>query len=396
MIATHKLKRWYLIHKWTSLICTAFLLLLCVTGLPLVFSDEINGWLEPHHYAVLPPDTPAANVDRMVEASRAMYPGQVVASLFIDDDEPQVMVWMVPSFEAMRNRPASMHPVRFDARTAQVLEASPVGVGQRRTFIDIMLDLHRGLFLDLPGELFLGLMALLFVIAIVSGVVLYGPFMKKLPFGTVREGRSERVKWLDLHNMLGIVVMAWTFVVGITGVMNELSTPLFGLWQRTDVQALLASYHGRTAAGQDKPSSVQAALETARHAVPGMNIISIAFPGNPFGSPYHYVLWSKGDSSLTSRLFTPVLVDASTGQLSAVVKMPWYLRALEVSRPLHFGDYGGMPLKILWAVLDLITIVVLGSGLYLWLARRRHQSERLTRIVMAHERQGLHEVVHES
>ena len=30
-----------------------------------------------------------------------------------------------------------------------------------------------------------------------------------------------------------------------------------------------------------------------------------------------------------------------------------------------------MPLKILWAILDIVTIVVLGSGLYLWLARRR-------------------------
>ena len=44
---------------------------------------------------------------------------------------------------------------------------------------------------------------------------------------------------------------------------------------------------------------------------------------------------------------------------------------LEISRPLHFGDYGGMPLKIIWVLLDVATIAVLGSGLYLWLARRR-------------------------
>jgi uncharacterized iron-regulated membrane protein len=38
---------------------------------------------------------------------------------------------------------------------------------------------------------------------------------------------------------------------------------------------------------------------------------------------------------------------------------------------LHFGDYGGMPLKIIWALLDLVTLMVLGSGLYLWTARLR-------------------------
>ena len=57
-----------------------------------------------------------------------------------------------------------------------------------------------------------------------------------------------------------------------------------------------------------------------------------------------------------------------------------------VSQPLHFGDYGGMPLKIIWALLDLATIVVLGSGLYLWLARNRRSSveERLAHIAAAH------------
>ena len=45
--------------------------------------------------------------------------------------------------------------------------------------------------------------------------------MKKLDFGTVRYNRSRRLKWLDLHNLLGIVIAAWLLVVGITGVMNE-------------------------------------------------------------------------------------------------------------------------------------------------------------------------------
>lgn len=78
---------------------------------------------------------------------------------------------------------------------------------------------------------------------------------------------------------------------------------------------------------------------------------------------------------MTSRLFSPVLVDAGSGKLDGVVSMPWYLRALELSRPLHFGDYGGLPLKIIWALLDLVTIFVLGSGLYLGLSRRSPSAE---------------------
>ena len=44
--------------------------------------------------------------------------------------------------------------------------------------------------------------------------------------------------------------------------------------------------------------------------------------------------------------------------------------------PLHFGDYGGLFLKVLWALLDIFTIIVLGSGVYLWLAKKRVGEKR--------------------
>jgi uncharacterized iron-regulated membrane protein len=46
------------------------------------------------------------------------------------------------------------------------------------------------------------------------------------------------------------------------------------------------------------------------------------------------------------------------------------MNALLLSQPLHFGDYGGVPMQWLWAALDVLTIIVLGSGLYLWLGKR--------------------------
>ena len=37
---TRSLRRWGFVHKWTSLICTLFMLLLCITGLPLIFHER--------------------------------------------------------------------------------------------------------------------------------------------------------------------------------------------------------------------------------------------------------------------------------------------------------------------------------------------------------------------
>lgn len=370
------IKSWSIVHRWTSLVCTLFLLVICLTGLPLLFSQEIDHWLHPIHYAVLPADAPRANLDDLVRASKRIYPGRIVTDIFVDDGEPQVVVGLAPSWAALKADPRSGQFVRFDARTGRVLETSKPAAEQDTTFMDIALRLHMDLFTGLPGELFMAVMAFLFVVAIVSGVVLYAPFTRKLDFGEIRTLRGRRVRWLDTHNLLGVTTFAWAFVVGTTGVMNELSTPLFALWQRTDIAAMVAPWQGKKPPAQGELSSVQAAFETARQALPSMIVVSVTYPGGELGSPHHFLLFAKGRTPLTSRLFSPVLIDARSGDLTSIVRMPWYLRALEVSRPLHFGDYGGMPLKILWAMLDLVTIVVLGSGLYLWIARPRREGAR--------------------
>ena len=57
----------------------------------------------------------------------------------------------------------------------------------------VMFKLHVDLFAGLPGTLFLGFMGLLLLVSIVSGVVLYSPFTRKLAFGTVRRKSSREV-----------------------------------------------------------------------------------------------------------------------------------------------------------------------------------------------------------
>lgn len=367
MLTAKTVRAWYRTHKWTSLICTAFLLMSCCTGLPLIFGDEIDNAFT-HHVApaVVPEGTPAASLDAMIQAAKQHYPGQTVLFLGWDQDEPRVFLTMAPNADPA---PAEEHSLVFDQHTGKLLEEPKFNRG----FLYVVTMLHVELFAGLPGELFLASMASLFVIALVSGAIVYGPFMRKLPFGTLRSASRTRVKWFDLHNLLGIVTLSWALIVGTTGVMNALSIPLFGLWRAQEMPHLLAPYRGKP-----MPShfgSVDAAVNVARQALPGRKITSVVFPNPRFGSPRHYLIWTKGATPLTSRLFTPVLVDAESNRLTTARGLPWYLRTLEVSRPLHFGDYGGLPLKILWAILDLLTIAVLGSGLYLWLSHRKRPME---------------------
>lgn len=274
--------------------------------------------------------------------------------------------------------------VAASGMTIQLLDrATGASVGQENEdgVMHFLLTLHTDMFLGLPGMLFLGAMGVLFVAALVSGTVLYAPFMRKLDFGTLRTSRSKRIKWLDYHNLLGIVALAWMLVVGVTGVINALATPITKLWQMNELAEMTRAYAGREALPPSRYGSLDKAMAEARKALPGNNPQFIAFPGGAFSSKHHYAVFFQGGTPLTERLLTPALIDAETGALTDVRPMPWYNQALSLSRPLHFGDYGGPILKILWAVLDLFTIVVLGSGLYLWLGKRRTPLDQRVREV---------------
>jgi uncharacterized iron-regulated membrane protein len=361
-MTTKSVRRWSAVHKWTSLICTAFLLMLCVTGLPLIFKDEIDHLLhEEVEAADVPAGTPKANLDRVVEAGLAKHPDKVVQFLIWPRDEPNVVMLSVG--QSYNSDPTRNLIVRVDAHTGQYLDAPDVT--RRLTYI--LLKLHTDMFADLPGKLFLGLMGILFVIAIVSGVVVYAPSMRKLDFGTVRRHRPARVRWLDLHNLLGIVITAWVLVVGFTGVVNTWADVILKIWQFGQLSEMTGPFKGVPVPAQ--LASIEASVQTAQSAVPGMIPFFVAYPGTPFTSNAHYAVFMRGDTPLTSRLLKPALIDAATGTFTDSRDMPWYVTALFVSQPLHFGDYGEMPLKIIWAVLDVITIIVLGSGIYIWLRR---------------------------
>ncbi|MCM2459809.1 PepSY domain-containing protein [Pseudomonas sp. CG7] len=358
------IRRWSFVHTWTSLICTVFLLMLAITGLPLIFHHEIEHLLgDAPELREMPASTPPLDLQQLVEKAKAHRPGEVVQYFGWDEDEPNgVITIMAPT---PGTEPNSSHTFMLDGRTGEALEMPSANGG----FMMVMLRLHVDMFAGLPGKLLLAFMGLLFVIAIVSGVVLYLPFMRRLKFATVRQDKSTRLRWLDLHNLIGVVTLVWALTVGVTGVIAACADLLIAAWRNDSLSAMVEPYRNAPPLTQLAPAT--RLLDIAKDVAPGMEPSFIAFPGTLFSSEHHYSVFMKGDTHLTSHLLTPVLIDATTLDVTAVAERPWYMDMMSLSLPLHFGDYGGRPMQIFWATLDVLTIIVLGSGVYLWVVRRK-------------------------
>jgi uncharacterized iron-regulated membrane protein len=345
------LRIWVWAHRWSSLLCTFVLLLMCVTGLPLIFHDELDTWMgvgaHPHAAGAA-----LKSVDDLIAAGERL--GGIVQYV-VWEQERTGLVTLVMG-KAIDSDMAYNWTLYADAVSGQIVPPNRV--------VEFILTLHAQMFLGTTGPLVLSAMVLLLIVSLVSGVVVYAPFMRRLPFGTVRSAGARNTRTLDRHNLVGVVLVGWLLIVGFTGMVNTWGPYVIATWQADQVSSLAAPFAARPIPKHTVP--IDKVVQAAQSARPDMTLAFLAPPGTIFTTRRHYAVFMRGDSTLTSRLITPVFVDAVTGKVSAAMELPGYAQAALLAEPLHFGDYGGLILKLLWAAMDLLTIFVAVSGIALW------------------------------
>ncbi len=356
------LRRWLAVHSWSSLISTLVLLVLFISGLPLIFKGELESLLGyGGGQAAAAQAQEKISLQQLLLSAQEAFPGKAVHYLVWDEEMPNKVILNIgetPTSHFSTNFNAVM-----DERSGALVESEP-------SPLEFFIDLHTTLTMGPFGYTLMGFMALLMIIALVSGVVVYAPHMRRLQFGEVRSS-SARARWLDLHNLIGMVTLGWALVVGGTGMINSWGEYVLMAWRSSQLADIVADYEAVAAPSPEEFVSLDQILAAAQSAASDKKLYYIASPGSFMSTLHHYSVFTKGNTARTEFLLQPVLVDARTGEVSAVLELPGYIAALMLCQPLHFGNYGGMPLKIIWAVFDLLTIVLLGSGLYLWWKRRR-------------------------
>lgn len=94
MLSARKARIRYRAHKLTSLLCVLFLLVSCLTGLPLIFHDEIDHPSSPSGSSRSAIEIPPVPLDRMVVTVRQQNPHMRTLFVTIDENESHVNVAM--------------------------------------------------------------------------------------------------------------------------------------------------------------------------------------------------------------------------------------------------------------------------------------------------------------
>jgi uncharacterized iron-regulated membrane protein len=354
-------KRLWQIHSWLGLIAGLGLLLIGITGSVLVFRNDVQALVNPKLLRVEPTPPGRLGHDRLLAAVVEKLPGYEVTGWQIQRE---------PGFAdlayVIRHGTHEWKMVTVDPFTAEVL-AGPMETSD--TFVGWLLEFHYTFLGDHLGMLIAGLFAVLLCALGLTGVWLYRDFWRN--FFTLRWRKSARIFCSDLHKMVGISSVAFNLILGFTGAYWNLPHAVEHLIEGEPECVVSGRLYGGAV-------SLDRMIAEAGTEITGFqaNYISL-----PWAEGTDITLWGRvpSRSPLRSDYGSTVVFDAQTGAVkssSDIRNAGAWAQIADTFYPLHFGNFGGLPVKLLWCLLGLSPGVLAVSGTVIWWQRNRRAASR--------------------
>ncbi len=361
------MKYLYRLHRWISAICAAFFLLLCLTGLPLIFSGDIYRWNEVNdrpHFGALPSrelwDASQAGLDRIA----AEMPGRKVDAISAYPERGALVYSLSWEESGSVRRTRIAYAPQTDALVPW--RASYVKSPALADFMSTMHNLHIRMSMGRGGMIFLTVMCFLAFLSILGGILLYPSFMRRRLFGGTRGGTSAG-SFFDWHNFLGMVTAIWAVVMTLSGA--AIAAYIIGYDSYLeDVERELPNNIQNVS-----PIEYEEMLAYAKMHFPRQDLLYLAS-----GSETEPAVMTLTDAERPTmfRGQEVYLIRNESGLTHITKTMPRWLAFCDFLRELHLRNHGTMPLKLLWVLLDLAVIAVIISGFSGWIQRSRRKKER--------------------
>jgi uncharacterized iron-regulated membrane protein len=379
-------KLWLQVHLWLGLVFGFFLAVIGLTGSVLVFWHELDEAINPSLYqASSPPSAVRKSMDELIAAASLAAP-KAWESAWIEapHDNGNFVFGFYYTEASPTPEQAESLTLALDPTTAEV-------VGRRvfyhawnplkHSLLGFFFKLHYALFLGATGVTIVGILAVLFLISTLSGLILWWPLTGKWKrVLTIKpKASSERFNH-DLHQTAGFYSLIVLLALLVSGIYFNLPDQFRWLVERFSTLSPDAKANPQAA-----PLLSAAVLENALQKINQENPLAEAqfysFSPDlsvPFTACYRNVPELR-PYVLDSRCYQ---LNRNTGEVLAItdpahgsggdVFMQWQW-------PLHSGQAFGWTGRILVCLAGLMCPLLFVTGVIRWLQKRRaKQHHRLT------------------
>lgn len=370
------------VHGWVGIFCGLFLFTAFFAGAITMFQSPLERWLSP---AVTVPATPLADVPRLIQETLKLHPeAKRGFTIDIESGSPDLarMVWVKRDKNAGRDHDETKG-THFSAGLGSdgklnvaVTPLSPAG-----HFVNV---LHQQAGIPLEHEtamIIVGILCLLYAIALVSGVIILLPSLVKDLFA-MRLGKNIKRKWLDIHNALGLFSLPFHIIMALTTLVFAFHDVFY------DVQDTVI-HGGKIQQLWSRPSipkpvrgtPLQPATEILsgmKGSYPDFTVTRLDYSAGKGGAMLLRVWGTDPQHGVRSRDEGFAVVNPYSGAVIQNDYMPgaqngWYA-TLTAFFTLHFGSYGGLPVRWGYFALGITGAFLFYSGNVLWVETRRRRN----------------------
>ncbi|EMD83300.1 PepSY-associated TM helix domain-containing protein [Pacificimonas flava] len=379
-VRTDIVKMYKEIHGWVGIVSGLALFIAFYAGAITMFEEPLQRWATPP--AQLAPPVPLERTQELIDRVLAAHPeaaDDYQVHLQTGPERPARMTWET---DLPGGGGHHEHEIWYAALSPDgALQVTRQGPSPVAELVDV---LHQQVGLPFPHEVampIMGAVALLYTIAIVSGLIVLLPSLVKDLFA-VRIGRNVKRMWLDVHNVLGLFSLPFHLIMALTAIIFAFHDQFY------DAQG--AAFGGapppEAAVAGPAPEADRSVLGpmgvTARLAeqAPGFQPVEIGYGVGRNGIPTVRVSGRDERYGLRGPTLGFAELDPYTGDLTGTDYMPGHQDGWSATVTsffaLHFGNFGGAPVRWSYFLLGIAGAFLFYTGNLLWIESRRRRERK--------------------
>lgn len=372
---------WLILHRWFGIITALFLFIAAITGSVLTARSTIDRWANGDLFTYTGAAAERLAPLEAVALYEAANPAiQVTGFPLRADDAENILITVAAKpgeaalgYEEVFLDPASGEPVGS--------RSTDPGLSNRQ-IIPLILELHYNLLVGDAGRIFMGFIALGWLVS--SGVGLYltfprkGPFLKNWrPAWTYSPKRPFARQMLDLHRASALWLFPFLFILAFTSVTLNFFDEFWDPFSTTVAPLEKSLFH------LDAPYPEGAVPQLTYADALGLAETQAAAEGHAWkpATMLYYQNWNiygttfSDTGDLNYKYLGPIYhyFDANTGEWVHEVNPYTDSAGLVMIRavyPLHSGEIGGWLTVFFVFILGLATAEQCITGIWLWLKKR--------------------------
>ncbi|MCK8044636.1 PepSY domain-containing protein [Shewanella sp. 1CM18E] len=364
-------------HSWIGVIISPLLFVIFWAGAVTLFYEEVKQWAVVPQFPLAIEQTEMP-LQQIVEDKLAQHDFDYEEHLMVQmpsEHDPYYKVFLdLVREEGMEDEHGEVVSLLIDPNTG-------ASVANRDDFFlgDFIYRLHYDL--NLPGGTYLiGIISLFFFFALVSGVFIHAKKLFK-HFFLYRNDKNRRDQLLDLHNVVGVMTLPFTLMYALSGLVFNLAIVYqiaFVVFIYQGDQDTLFKDAGFTLFDEPRieqsidMSNAYRIIEQARQQ-PDFYLRNVIF--------YNYgdesaIIQLRGNDLANFSQKDEFFYRVNTGELlnkTDIENYNVFRKGREIIATLHFGDFAGVDVRILYFILSIAICAMIVIGNMLWLDKRTLQ-----------------------